>query len=213
MRRPALMRSGPFTEVPTPPNQLRWDPVPIPEAADGFCRRHGDDGRQRRPGDADRRRRSIFMRRTASMEDRFFYNADGELLIVPQQGALRFATELGVLEVAPGEICVIPRGHQVPRRAAGQAARAATSARTTAQPFRLPELGPIGANGLANPRDFLTPVAAFEDLRGRLPDRREIPGQAVVARRSITRRWTWWRGTGTTRRTSTTWRSSTASTR
>ena len=101
-----------------------------------------------------------------SMTDRFFYDADGELLIVPQQGALRLHTELGVLDVDAAARSRSSRAASVPRRAAGRRARAATSARTYGALFRLPDLGPIGANGLANPRDFLTPVAAFEDREG-----------------------------------------------
>ena len=101
----------------------------------------------------------------ASMQDRFFYTADGELLIVPQLGALRFHTELGILEVAPGEICVIPRGVKFRVVLAEKQARGYIC-ENYGLPFRLPELGPIGANGLANPRDFKAPVAAFEDRDG-----------------------------------------------
>ena len=101
-------------------------------------------------------------RPTARWRSRFFYDADGELLIVPQQGTLTLATELGRLEVAPGEIAVMPRG--VKFRVELQAANArGYVCENYGAPFRLPELGPIGSNGLANPRDFLAPVAAFED--------------------------------------------------
>ena len=99
------------------------------------------------------------------MTERFFYCADGELLIVPQSGSLLLHTELGILAAAPGEIAVLPRGLkfrvELPEgRARGYICE------NYGLPFRLPELGPIGANGLANPRDFLTPVAAFEDRDG-----------------------------------------------
>ena len=105
-------------------------------------------------------------RATRSMTDRVFYDADGELLIVPQQGRLLLRTEFGALDAAPGEIAVIPRGvrfrAELPDgRAAGYVCE------NYGALFRLPELGPIGANGLANPRDFLTPRAAFEDARRR----------------------------------------------
>jgi homogentisate 1,2-dioxygenase len=101
------------------------------------------------------------------MVDRVFFDADGELLFVPQAGRLRFVTELGVLDVAPGEIAVIPRGvrfaaHLLDGTARGYACESYGAS------FRLPELGPIGSNGLANPRDFLAPVAAFEDRAGRV---------------------------------------------
>src|SRR3974390_807864 len=104
-----LMRSGPFLEVPTSPNQLRWDPPPIPEEKTDFV-----DGIITLGGNGDPAMQvglAIHLyAANASMRDRFFYSADGELLIVPQLGGLRFHTELGILEVAPGEICVIPRG-------------------------------------------------------------------------------------------------------
>jgi homogentisate 1,2-dioxygenase len=100
-----------------------------------------------------------------SMHDRFFYNADGELLIVPQLGALRFHTELGILETAPGEICVIPRGVKFHVALLDMQARGYIC-ENYGLPFRLPELGPIGANGLANPRDFKTSIAAYEDREG-----------------------------------------------
>ena len=92
----------------------------------------------------------------ASMQDRFFSNADGELLIVPQLGALRFHTELGILEAAPGEICIIPRGIKFRVVLLDSQARGYIC-ENYGLPFRLPELGPIGANGLANPRDFKSP--------------------------------------------------------
>ena len=97
------------------------------------------------------------------MTDRYFVDADGELLLVPEAGDLLLHTEYGRLHVEPGEIAVIGAGRSIPGRAARRVRRAATSARTTASAFELPELGPIGANGLANARDFLYPVAAYED--------------------------------------------------
>ena len=101
----------------------------------------------------------------ASMHDRFFANADGEMLIVPQLGALRFHTELGIIDAAPGEICVIPRGVKFRVELIDSQARGYIC-ENYGLTFRLPELGPIGANGLANARDFKSPVAAFEDRDG-----------------------------------------------
>ena len=101
---------------------------------------------------------------TRSMHKRFFWNADGEFLLVPQQGKLLIFTELGKIEVGPGEICVLPRGLKYRVELLENAARGYIC-ENYGQPFRLPDLGPIGANGLANPRDFLTPVAAYEDLQ------------------------------------------------
>lgn len=96
------------------------------------------------------------------MVDRLFYCADGELLIVPQQGTLTLKTEFGVLETPPGHIAVIPRG--VRFRVEVEGPVRGYVCENYGAPFRLPDLGPIGANGLANPRDFETPVAWFEDV-------------------------------------------------
>ena len=159
-----LIRSGPFDEVPTPPNQLRWDPLPIPEKPTDFV-----DGIVTMGGSGDTALQTgvaiHIYAANRGMRDRFFYDADGELLIVPQLGSLLIATELGVLRAAPGEICVLPRGLKFRVELPGDAARGYLCENYGA-PFRLPELGPIGANCLANARDFLAPVAAFEDREG-----------------------------------------------
>ena len=99
------------------------------------------------------------------MIDDYFTDADGELMILPQEGALRLVTEFGRLEIAPGEICVIPRGVKFRAEPAGAAARGYVCENYGA-PFTLPWRGPIGANGLAEARDFLAPVAAFEEESG-----------------------------------------------
>src|SRR5436309_9144157 len=99
------------------------------------------------------------------MSDRYFYNADGEMLIVLQQGRLRFATELGLIEAEPHEIVVIPRGVRFRVELLDAAARGYICENYGAL-LRLPDLGPIGSNGLANPRDFLTPFAWYEDKEG-----------------------------------------------
>ena len=161
---PKLMRSGPFLEVPTPPNQLRWNPLPIPENPTDFV-----DGLVTLGGNGDPAMQTgvgiHIYAANASMQDRFFYNADGELLLVPQQGKLLIHTELGILDIAPGEICVLPRGLKFRVELLDGAARGYICENYGLH-FRLPELGPIGANGLANPRDFLTPIASFEDRDG-----------------------------------------------
>ncbi|HXX48294.1 MAG TPA: homogentisate 1,2-dioxygenase, partial [Myxococcota bacterium] len=100
-----------------------------------------------------------------SMQRRFFYDADGELLLVPQQGALRLATELGLIDVGPLEIAVIPRGLRFRVELLEGPARGFVCENFGA-PFRLPDLGPIGSNGLANPRDFQVPVAWYEERAG-----------------------------------------------
>ena len=104
----------------------------------------------------------------APMTDRAFCNADGELLAVPQLGALLVTTELGRLRVAPGEVVVLPRNLRFsmsPAAGDGAACRGYVLEVFASRGFLLPELGPIGANGLAEPRDFLTPVASYEDRR------------------------------------------------
>ena len=159
-----LVRSGPFLEVPTTPNQLRWDPLPLPEAptdfVDGIITLGGNGDPAMQTGVAIH-----LYAANASMHDRFFYNADGEFLIVPQLGTVRLHTELGILEARPGEICVIPRGVKYRVVLADQPVRGYIC-ENYGLPFRLPDLGPIGANGLANARDFKAPVAAFEDREG-----------------------------------------------
>jgi homogentisate 1,2-dioxygenase len=97
--------------------------------------------------------------------DRAFFNADGELLIVPQSGRLVIFTEMGVLKIEPLQIAVIPRGVKF-RVALPEGHATGYVLENHGHPFRLPDLGPIGANGLANPRDFETPIAAFEDIDG-----------------------------------------------
>src|SRR5579875_2003248 len=99
------------------------------------------------------------------MQGRFFYDADGELLIVPQQGRLAIATELGLLEIEPQQIALIPRGVRFRVELPDGSARGYVCENFGA-PLRLPELGPIGSNCLANTRDFEAPVAAYEDLEG-----------------------------------------------
>jgi homogentisate 1,2-dioxygenase len=156
-----LLRTAPCAEAEPSPNRLRWDPVPFPagpaDFVDGLITigSNGDAGARTGIG-------IHLYRATRSMTDRVFYNADGELLIVPQQGRLKLRTEFGPVEASPGEIAVIPRGvkfrAELPDGPAG-----GYVCENYGGLFRLPELGPIGANGLANPRDFLSPCAAFED--------------------------------------------------
>ena len=98
----------------------------------------------------------------ASMEDDYFYSADSELLVVPQQGQLRFFTELGIIDLEPEEIAVLPRGLVYRVEVVNGPARGFVC-ENYGRKFDLPDRGPIGANCLANPRDFKTPVAAFED--------------------------------------------------
>ncbi|MDY7577797.1 homogentisate 1,2-dioxygenase [Herbaspirillum sp. RTI4] len=158
-----LLRSS-FDEVATPPNQLRWDPLPMPVAPtdfiDGLITVAGNGSPEAQSGCAIH-----LYAANQSMQDRFFYNADGELLIVPQQGRLEIRTELGLLELEPQEIAVIPRGVRFQVRLPDGAASGYVC-ENYGSLFRLPDLGVIGSNGLANPRDFLTPQAWYEDREG-----------------------------------------------
>jgi homogentisate 1,2-dioxygenase len=161
---PSHLRSGPFDEVPTPPNQMRWNPLPFPDEPTDFISGITTLGGNGDPALQDGVGIHLYVA-NASMRDRYFYNADGEMLILPQQGRLRFATELGILDVAPGELAIIPRGIKFRAELSESTARGYIC-ENYGQAFRLPELGPIGANGLANSRDFLAPVAAYEDREG-----------------------------------------------
>jgi len=147
-------------ELGSTPNRLRWDPLPIPsepmdllEGLHTICATHAADT----PAGA-----TIHIYRATRSMRRVFFDADGELLIVPETGRLRLATEFGLLDVACGEIAVIPRGIKLRAELTDGPSRGYVCENHGA-PFRLPGLGPIGSNGLANPRDFLAPIAAFEE--------------------------------------------------
>ena len=192
-----LFRSSPFDDVVTTPNQLRWDPLPIPTEPTDFI-----DGITTIAGNGDSFSQTGMAVHiyacNKGMGERYFYNADGEMLIVPEMGRLGILTELGLIQVGPGSVAVIPRGLKFRVEPASEcasdtgvqppAASTTPSAEAAATPpqggepektiargyicenygqqFRLPELGPIGANGLANSRDFETPVAWYEDIEG-----------------------------------------------
>ncbi|MBY4597498.1 homogentisate 1,2-dioxygenase [bacterium BD-1] len=154
---------GDFGQGPVTPEQLRWNPLPMPVAPTDWL-----DGLYTMAGNGGPSAGGLGVHlyaANADMAGRFFYNADGEMLIVPQQGRLRIATELGVLEVEPQEIALIPRGIRFTVSLPDGQARGYVCENFGAM-FKLPDLGPIGSNGLANPRDFLTPVAAYEDHEG-----------------------------------------------
>lgn len=153
-----------FDTGPVTPDQLRWSPLPIPEAPTDFV-----DGLVTMAGNGSAATQSgigIHMyAANRDMQGRFFYDADGELLVVPQQGRLHIETELGVLDVEPQEIAAIPRGIRF-RVALPDGPSRGYVCENFGAFLRIPDLGPIGSNGLANPRDFLTPNAAFEDVEG-----------------------------------------------
>ena len=150
--------------APTP-TQLRWNPLPIPKKSTDFV-----EGLVTLLGNGNQPLQSgcgvHLYAINQSMRDRYFYNSDGDLLIVPQSGELLLATELGILELRPGEIAVIPRGIRFQVKLISKTAAGYVCENYGAH-FRLPNLGPIGANGLANPRDFLYPTAHYEEKRGK----------------------------------------------
>lgn len=145
-------------ERPTP-NRLRWDPQVPPDNAGDLI-----DGLSPIAACSLAPHEGITAYRYAANQSmqRVFYSADGEWLFVPYQGRHRFVTECGVLNIGPGEICVIPRGMKFRLELLDDVARGYICENHGAE-LRLPDLGPIGSNGLANPRDFLTPTASFEE--------------------------------------------------
>lgn len=159
-----LLRGQPFEETLPMPNQLRWDPLPIPKAPTDFIEGLVTIAGSGNPG-SWRGCAAHLYAFNRSMTDRFFYNADGDFLFVPEQSEIVLRTEFGALQIAPGEIAVIPRGVRYQVQLLTDKARGYIL-ENYGPPFKLPNLGVIGSNGLANPRDFLTPVASFEERCG-----------------------------------------------
>jgi len=153
-----------FGDGPVSPDQLRWSPLPMPESGvdfvDSLFTMAGNGGPAAQGGVGIH-----LYAANRDMKGRWFYDADGELLIVPQQGRLHIETELGVLDIEPQEIAVIPRGIRFAVSLPDGEARGYVCENFGAM-LRLPDLGPIGSNGLANPRDFLAPNAAYEEVEG-----------------------------------------------
>jgi homogentisate 1,2-dioxygenase len=173
--RPSVKHSSRYTKIDVPywksaPNiepdvaslgQYRWDPVP-----------HSDESltwltgmrTMTSAGDVNTQvgMASHIYLVTESMTDDYFFSADSELLILPQEGRLRFATELGVVDIEPKEIAIIPRG-LVYRVEVLEGPARGFICENYGQKFDLPGRGPIGANCMANRRDFKSPIAAFED--------------------------------------------------
>ena len=159
-----LVKGAPFDNQPVSPNQMRWNPLPMPEAPTDFI-----DGLVTMMGGGDASTGQglavHLYTANASMTDRFFFNADGGMLIVPEQGRLTIHAEMGVIDIVPNEIAVVPRGIKFRIEVPDGMSRGYVCENYGAA-LRLPSLGPIGSNGLANPRDFETPIAAYEDREG-----------------------------------------------
>ncbi|MGA4803099.1 homogentisate 1,2-dioxygenase [Streptomyces lavendulocolor] len=157
------LRTAPFTETVADPNRLRWNPLPEPAPGTdwlaGLWTLGGNGDAAQRTGMA------VHLYHADTSMDRVFSDADGELLIVPERGGLLLRTELGILAARPGEVALIPRGVRFRVELLDETARGYVC-ENYGRPFQLPDLGPIGANGLANPRDFRAPVAAYEDVEG-----------------------------------------------
>lgn len=148
-------------KAPLAPNRLRWDPLGPSASGTDFVDGLVTMVANRDPAELEGVAVHVYSADT-DMNSRVFMDADGELLILPQDGRLEILTELGRIEIAPGQMALVPRGVRFrvvlpDGRASGYVAE------NHGAPFRLPDLGPIGSNGLANPRDFETPVAWFED--------------------------------------------------
>ncbi|MFG3498345.1 homogentisate 1,2-dioxygenase [Streptomyces sp. NPDC047928] len=157
------LRTAPFTDAAPDPNRLRWNPLPAPAPGTdwlaGLWTLGGNGDAAQRTGMA------VHLYHADTSMDRVFSDADGELLIVPEKGGLLLRTELGLLAAHPGDVALIPRGVRFRVELIDDTARGYVC-ENYGQPFQLPDLGPIGANGLANPRDFRAPVAAYEDVEG-----------------------------------------------
>ena len=182
--RPSVYHTGRFRPIEMPhwksaPNvlpqvtslgQYRWDPIPVPQEDLTWIT---GMGKMTPAGDVNIQvgMASHVYLVTRSMEDEYFFSADSELLVVPQEGRLRFCTELGVIDLEPKEIAIIPRG-LVYRVEVLEGPARGFVCENYGQKFDLPGRGPIGANCLANPRDFKSPVAAFED--------REVESRVVI---------------------------------
>ena len=157
-----LWRTAPCFEHEMPIAPLRWGATPIPQEkltfVQGVCTMTtaGDAGGMAGMG------AHVYLV-TQSMKDEYFYNADGEMMFVPQEGELRIRTEFGIIDIEPCEIAVIPRGVKFSVELKGSKAARGYLCENYGAAFTLPERGPIGANCMANQRDFLTPVAAYED--------------------------------------------------
>lgn len=155
-----LLLSAPFSSAPNP-NQVRWSPFEIPDTAQDFlagmttlC------GNGSVTGQAGMALHVYLANR--SMEDRVLSNADGEMLVIPQRGDVRFVTELGIIDAGPGEIVIIPRGCKFRVDLLGPSAQGFVC-ENYGVPFQLPDLGLVGSTGQANAWDFQIPEAAYED--------------------------------------------------
>ena len=160
----ATLISGDFSQAIVNPERTRWRAFPLPDKdsktdfVDGMKTVCGAGSPDMKTGIAIH----VYAANT-SMGDRGFSNADGDLLVVPEMGSVRVRTEFGNMDVRPGEIFIIPRGILFSVDLKEASSIRGYILEIYSGHFKLPDLGPIGSNGLANARDFQIPVAAFED--------------------------------------------------
>ncbi|KAI7860643.1 hypothetical protein BDC45DRAFT_492467 [Circinella umbellata] len=166
--RPSVVHS-PFQPTENPllslkgestPTQLRWNPFDIPKENEDFVQGLKTVSFSGDPSTGNGLAIHIYTA-NQNMDHKAFYNSDGDFLIVPQQGRLDITTEFGKMMVAPNEICVIPRGIRYSVALPDGPVRGYILEIFGQTHFQIPDLGPIGANGLANPRDFVTPKANY----------------------------------------------------
>ncbi len=156
--------TAPHVGSPTHPDPLRWNPLPIPERQVDFLSGMISMATNGSAVARDGVGIHCYLA-NQSMGQRFFVNADAEMLVVPQQGRLELRTECGLLQLAPNEVAVVPRGIKFQVELLDAAARGFV-AENYGAPLALPERGPVGSDGFANDRDFLYPVAWYEDRAG-----------------------------------------------
>lgn len=176
---PAETLTADFRQGVVTPNQLRWRPFKIPEDATDFVRGLFTICGAGSPATKDGYAIHIFTA-SMSMENCCLANADGDFLIVPQQGVLHITTEFGFMNVLPGQIAVIQRGMRFSVALPNGPARGYVL-EVFGGHFTLPDLGPIGANGLAHPRDFQTPVAAFDEAPANFTVLHKFEGELFTA--------------------------------
>lgn len=137
------------------PNPFRWSPHPSPTAPVNFV-----DGLFHVAGNGQAN--TYIYQCNISMQKEYFCNNDGELIFIPYLGEIVLFTEFGRLTICPGKIAVIPRGVVFNVLLTSPLA-CGYLGENTGLPLKLPHLGIIGSNGLANPRHFLYPIAAYEN--------------------------------------------------
>ncbi|KAK0434287.1 homogentisate 1,2-dioxygenase [Armillaria borealis] len=144
------------------PTQLNWAPPPFPSSKDevDFIAGLKTIGGNGEPTAREGLALHIYLA-NADMKNKAFCDSDGDMLVVPQQGRLDVQTEFGRMMVRPGELMVIQKGMKFKVSLPDGPSRGYVQ-EIFGSHFELPDLGPIGGHGMANPRDFEVPLASFE---------------------------------------------------